>query len=262
MLWDLSDWTFLISKWYQESNGHLVFTHQMLYRETAARINFPSRCQLGSWLIHPHRCSSVWIPSHVCISSLRVRPILTCQGLGLVAVLGAQGHHGIWWMDPTAIPSRAAFLFPSSQFSHLELLTSEPGRSCGWGRNGRPPPPAQPSGHHVSPVGLTPNTSSLQPPTPFHLSVPSKNHSFLLSCSEVYFHLSLKVTRYTTASPSPGGVLLLPYPCQLCVTFLLHLGSLRILRMWWHRCPYVYVTTLLRLLQVSPHLRHISLRLC
>ena len=70
-------------------------------------------------------------PIYVCISSLRVRPILTCQGLGLGAVLGAQGHHGIWWMDPTAIPSRAAFLFPTSQFSHLELLTSEPGRSCG-----------------------------------------------------------------------------------------------------------------------------------
>ena len=32
--------------------------------------------------------------------------------------------------------------------------------------------------------------------------------------------------------------------------------------MWWHRCPYVYVSTLLRLLQMPPHLRHISLRLC
>ena len=30
--------------------------------------------------------------------------------------------------------------------------------------------------------------------------------------------------------------------------------------MWWHRCLDVYVTTLLRLLQVSPHLHHMSLR--
>ena len=120
---------------------------------------------------------------------------MKCQVRGLGAVLVHRGTvaFGGWTHRHPVRCCISIFFFPVFSFGAPHLCTR---KELQVGQNGHPPPLAQPSGHQVSPVGLTPSTSSLQPPTPLHRSMPSKHHSLLLSCSEVYFHLSPKVTCY------------------------------------------------------------------
>lgn len=188
------------------------------------RINFPSRCRLGSWLIHPHRCSSVCIPpvsasafeskAHPYLSGPWTWCSVGCTGAPWHLVDGPN-HHPVMGCVSVSF-------FPVFSFGALTLSLEG---VVGEDKSGHPFTPSSALGPPGESCGAD---TQHQFPSATETSIAACLPKAIPSCfpSLKFISTSPKGHPLYHCFPSPDGVLLLPYLCQLCVTFLL-LGSFR-----------------------------------